>query len=325
MRNFKKLSIYILLLFAAVACKEINLKTESTGRNYEVYVVTSGERWRGPLGDTIRYYLGSDVDFINQVEPRFSLYYIEPNAYNSVISRHKNLIIVEVNERFKEAGMSATYDYNSAPQILVSLTAPTIDSLVAYVGRNGEALARVFEIAEKDRFVEYATKYGASNIESVVSEKFGFEMAIPQGYQIRNDIEDFIWISYEKRFVSQGIIVYSYPYTGAEDFSQESLIKRRNEFVKNIPGPSEGSYMTTTTVVPPETSYIKIDDVSWAEMMGFWDVKNDFMGGPFRNYSTLDKNTNRVICIDFYLYSPKEDKRNYIRELENLIYTVKVE
>ncbi len=323
---FKKLSIYVLLLFAAVNCDESDLKIDSTGRNYEVYVVTSGERWRGALGDSIRHYLASEVEYLNQPEPRLSLFYIEPNSYNTVISRHKNLMIVEVNERFKQAGISATYDYNSSPQILVSLTAPSIDSLVAYVGQNGETLARVFEIAEKDRYVEYAQKHGSENLENLILEKFGFEMAIPKGYQLRNNsIDDFMWISNEKRVVSQGIIIYSYPYTGTKDFLQENLVAMRNKFVKNIPGPSDGSYMSTTSVVPPKTSYTKLNDRSWSEMMGFWDVKNDYMGGPFRSYSTLDQKTNRIICIDMYLYSPKDDKRNYIRELESLMYTVEIE
>ncbi|MFI3266384.1 MAG: DUF4837 family protein [Rikenellaceae bacterium] len=325
MRNLAKLTIYILLLFLAVGCNESDLRIESTGRNYEVYVVTSGERWRGALGDTLRHYLAADVEVLNQQEPRLSMYYIEPSAYNTVISRHKNLMLIEINEKYKRAAINATYDLNASPQIVVSLVAPTIDSLINYVSTNGEELARVFEIAEKDRFVSYALKYGSENIEQVIKDKFDFEMAIPQGYKIRTQKDNFMWISYEKRFVSQGLVIYSYPYTGPQDFTEENLIARRNEFVKNIPGPSDGSYMTTTSVVPPTTSYIKIDDKPWAETMGFWDVENDYMGGPFRSYSTLNTKTNMVVCIDVYLYSPKEDKRNYIRELENLIYTVKVE
>lgn len=315
----------MLLLLSVVGCGETSLQMEATGRHYEVYVVTSGERWNGPLGDSLRAHLASEVEFINQVEPRLSLFYIEPNSYNSVISRHRNLMLVEINERFEEPSISVAYDHNAAPQVVVSLMASNLDSLVAYVGRNGENITRVFEIAEKDRYVNYAMKYGANNIENVVKDAFGFEIAIPQGYTIRNQIEDFIWISYEKRFVSQGIIIYQYPYTSKEDMSEANIIARRNEFVQNIPGPSDGSYMTTTSIVPPETSYYQINERLWAETRGFWEVQNDYMGGPFRSYTTIDEKTNMVICIDMYLYSPKEDKRNYIRELESLIYTVKVE
>ncbi len=50
---------------------------------------------------------------------------------------------------------------------------------------------------------------------------------------------------------------------------------------------------------------MKIGDRTWAELRGFWDVENDFMGGPFVSYSTLDEATGRVLTIDGYVYSPK--------------------
>lgn len=322
---FARYAIYMLLLLTIVGCKDVDSKAESTGRNYEVYVVTPGERWRGPLGDTLRHFMADEVEFINQLEPRLSLYYIEPSAYNTLISRHRNLMLIEINEKYQEPAITATYDYNSTPQILVSLVAPDEQSLIDYVAENGEYITRAFEIAEKDRYVKYAQKYGNENIEKVVKEMFGIEMNIPVTYKIRNQMDDFLWTSFENRLVSQGIIFYSYPYTGKNDMSNESIVKRRNEFVKNIPGPSDGSFMSTTDVIPSETSYNTINDRLWAETMGFWHVDGDYMGGPFRSYTTVDTETNMVLCIDMYLFSPKYDKRNYIRELESLIYTVKVE
>ena len=40
------------------------------------------------------------------------------------------------------------------------------------------------------------------------------------------------------------------------------------------------------------------------------------------SYTTLDKATNQLITIDYYIYSPKDDKRNLLRSLEHLIYGV---
>lgn len=67
---------------------------------------------------------------------------------------------------------------------------------------------------------------------------------------------------------------------------------------------------------------MKISDRTWAELRGFWDVENDFMGGPFVSYSTLDEATGRVLTIDGYVYSPKLDKRNFMREVEHLVYMI---
>jgi hypothetical protein len=58
-------------------------------------------------------------------------------------------------------------------------------------------------------------------------------------------------------------------------------------------------------------------------LRGWWEVNNDFMGGPFVSYSTLDETTNEITTIMFALYAPEEGQRNPLRELEHLIYTIK--
>ena len=46
------------------------------------------------------------------------------------------------------------------------------------------------------------------------------------------------------------------------------------------------------------------------------------MGGPFVSYTTIDTATNSIITIDGYVFSPVLHKRNYVREMEHLVYTV---
>jgi hypothetical protein len=119
------------------------------------------------------------------------------------------------------------------------------------------------------------------------------------------------------------VIIYTRPYTGREDFELPALIAARDEFVSRIPGEVPNSHMITVTEFEPMVEYVRIGGRFWAIMRGFWDVKNDFMGGPFVSYSTLDVAANRVVTIDNYLYSPQMPKRNMLRELEALVYTVK--
>ena len=121
---------------------------------------------------------------------------------------------------------------------------------------------------------------------------------------------------------SKGFLIYSYPYTGKMSLSEGEVQAMRLKFAAEVPGPSAGSYMTTSSVFPPQYRLVKIGDRTWAELRGFWDVENDFMGGPFVSYSTLDEATGRVLTIDGYVYSPKLDKRNFMREVEHLVYMI---
>ena len=72
----------------------------------------------------------------------------------------------------------------------------------------------------------------------------------------------------------------------------------------------------------PEYRTVKIGDRAWIEMRGLWDVENDFMGGPFVSYTTVNEQTGRVLTLDCYVYSPKYGKRNYLRALEHLVYLI---
>ena len=124
---------------------------------------------------------------------------------------------------------------------------------------------------------------------------------IPRGFSIKGRSgEDFLWVGNDVRTATQGLVRYSYPYAGAEDFAPENLIKRRNEFTGRIPGPSEGAFMATEDYIRPEVEYSRIDGKLWARMSGFWYVENDYMGGPFINYSTIDPATGRVFSCLLY-------------------------
>ena len=158
-----------------------------------------------------------------------------------------------------------------------------------------------------------------------IRDMFGFSIDLPRGYTSRGTSGDSLLVtSFEYPTATQGIAIYSYPYKGKSDFELENLVAQRNNFVKNIPGPSGKSYMTTVEEYEPEVTYKRIGGRFWAEMRGFWNLKGgDFMGGPMLSWSTLDTKTNRVVCIDCYVFSPKHGQRDLVRGLEHLIFSVK--
>ena len=178
----------------------------------------------------------------------------------------------------------------------------------------------MLEKSERDRTLEYAGKYFDGSLRAIIGEKFGVDMKVPKGYMLRSQSQDFVWISYEHKLASQGFFIYSYPYKGAQSLRPEALIAARNKFASRIPGPSDGSYMITFEEAEPISRVMRIDGRLWVEMRGLWDVANDFMGGPFVSFTTVDTQTNRVVTLDCYVYSPQFPKRNYLRPLEHLVY-----
>ena len=257
---------------------------------------------------------------------------ITARDFKHLLPSYRNILKVLCAPSVKECAMLVQYDVVASPQIVITFQGPSIEAMVDYLKQNGEHLLRVLEIAERNRTLEYGKKQSARSIEQLVEKKFAIEMTIPNGYLLRSESDDFLWISNEYPAASQGFFLYAHPFEGKQSLTTEALVKARNEFARRIPGPTDGSYMTTVTKLPniendgytpflPERNILKVNGVDWIVLRGFWDVEGDFMGGPFVSYTTIDTATNSIITIDGYVFSPVLHKRNYVREMEHLVYT----
>ena len=80
--------------------------------------------------------------------------------------------------------------------------------------------------------------------------------------------------------------------------------------------------MTTEHQVPALAQSFRLNGNYTVEIRGLWRVEGDFMGGPFVSLSSLDLARNRVVTAEGFLYSPKYDKRDYLRQLEAVIYSL---
>ena len=317
------------LLGVPAALGGCNSSTIGTGQQaaggapYEVIAVVEKPQWEGIVGDTLREIFALPVDYVNQYEPRMDLMRVMRSAFEGFIKVHRNVLFVTVDPS-QQVGSSAVKNKYADGQLMVYVNAPSDEAMVKYLSENKEGLLKAFEDAERERAIKLNSKHKEGVMIDKIQKMFGFTLDLPRGYTSRGTSGDSLLVtSFEYPVATQGIAIYSYPYTGKSDFELENLVRQRNNFVKNIPGPSDGSYMKTVDIYGPEVTYKRINGRFWAEMRGFWDLQNDFMGGPMLSWSTLDKENNKVICIDCYVFSPKHGQRDLLRGLEHLIYSVK--
>ncbi len=327
MKNLRLAIMALLIATTFSACDAFrsvtSTRSTSQGSPYEVVVICNQPEWQSELGDTIRAILSAPVPYLNQEETIFDVVRVTNQSYEGLIAKHRNILEINVTGAVSQPSIIVRYDVAAAPQVILTLQAPTIASATAYLDEHRESLVKGFQIAERDRAVEFAQKYNVAHIDKTIFDKFGVEMKIPQGFTLRQQSDDMIWISNEFPIASQGAIIYSYPAEfGINSLSEENLVEARNLFTARIPGPSDGSYMTTFTEISQIYRPLRIEGRLWIEMRGLWDVVNDFMGGPYVSYSTIDEATGNVFTIDCYVYSPKYGKRNYLHTLEHLVYNV---
>ncbi len=330
MKRFATLFLLPALVALVGACDRTSRiwTVTSLGTPYDLFVVAPNQVWQGEAGDTVQAIFGQEVEMINQPEPIYTLYHIPPAGYSKTLQKHRNILILRVDDQYRQADMSAVYDQDAKPQLIVTAVAPTAAEMARFLNQYRTELVRLFDIAERDRYVLAAKSYSNREVTKRIREKFGLSISIPDGYTIRNDAENFLWVSHELPLSSIGFIIYTYPAdtrNPANNRKAGNILSARNAAVSQVPGPSQGSFMSTSTTFLPDQKLLTVHGRQWNQVRGFWDVTGDFMGGPFINYTTYDEQNHRMIAIDGYVYAPspneKIGKRNYIRQIEAIFVT----
>ena len=208
------------------------------------------------------------------------------------------------------------------PQTMITVSAPDEATAASIILANDEKICETFEDAERERVIMNAKAFPNESLATVVRNQFGGTPWFPSSYSMKKRTDDFVWISYETSYTTQGIFIYKYPYTSEKQFTREALVEKRNEVMKeNVPGTLEGSYMITNPVIEPGYWQKSYKGRTFVEIRSLWETQNDYMGGPFISDSFLSANGQDVITIEGFVYAPKYDKREYLRQLEAIIYS----
>ena len=295
-----------------------------TGKAGEVCVVVDKATWDGPLGTSLREMLTAPYPALPQVEPSFTLFNIAPSAFSKVFQAHRNLITVNISAEASEGKLSITENIWARPQMVINLSAPTVEAALEQLQAKKELLVSALEQAERNRVISSAKRYEESTLRMLVNESFGGSPYFPNGYALRKQSsnKDFIWIAYETTYTNQGIFIYSYPYADSTSLSKAYMVKMRNEILKReVPGPVENSYMITSPAYDADMRWVHYNHRDFVELRGLWDVQNDFMGGPFVSHSFINPKTRDVLVIEAFVYAPRFDKRSYLRQVESILYS----
>jgi len=297
-----------------------------SGKAGEVIVVMDKGEWEGNLGAEVRELLASDCPWLAQKEPLYSLVNVSPTGFADLFKVHRNIVLFNIDPQAQNLGVFVKDDVWASPQCVVYVSAADSEQALSYVKEKAEVISGAIEQAERNRVIRNTLLYEERPLYLQVAEIMGGSPHFPSGYKLKKASSDFIWIADEKQYsydLIQAVLIYRYPAKGTEDdLSEQTIIARRNEALKaNVPGMFENTYMTTSEAFPPMVRYVKYKDMNFAETRGYWEVENDYMGGPFVSHSFYSKDGAYIIVEDAFVYAPRFDKRQYLRQVESLLYS----
>lgn len=332
-RNHIKLafiSIAVLLVFALgmVSCGPNQAGMSNmpavSGSAGELLVVIDKAKWNDALGDSLQNIFAAPIPMLPTAEPYFDITHIQDNNFNGVFKKHRNILIVNVKPGNKVSAVSRN-DVWASPQIVIEISAPSEDSAISLLGRDGLIIRDKFVAKERDRWSDIFKHSYNDKILKTLKEKYHISMYVPQAYSLDVQKKNFFWISSGTGEGTIGIIGWTYPYESKDQLLVDRLIAKRNEVVRqNVPGPVDGSYMTTEDLIKPTTREFIYNGQFFVRMDGLWKLKGAFMGGPFTSLTTIDNKTRQIITVEAFFHDPRESKRNWMRQLEGIIYTLQV-
>ncbi len=324
-----KYNQFFLLLVATILFSCTNdgtvMHKNVTGNSGELVVVISNESWEGAPGKLIRQTLAQSHVGLPQDEPVFDLVNVPHEAFKSIFKSTRNIIQTSISENVKTEGVSFTDDVWAYPQATVQIKAKNAQRFEELFNENKDKIMSYFIAAEKERTTMNYLKFYEKGIYNVLNKDFGVTMKVPPGFVIADQKKNFIWFRYETPEISQGIILYTFPYVSDSTFEVGYLVNMRDKVLKeNVPGPTEGSFMATEKRVKQIFNILEHNGNYASEMRGLWRLENDFMGGPYISLAELDASNQRVVVAFGYVYAPSKDKRNLLRQVEAMIYTLKM-
>ena len=330
----KRISLIVAALFLLTSLsscfddkeKEIK-KSRSVGGTSEILMVTQNdEQWNGQMGQAVRDFFEVEQYGLPQPEKNFKVSHINLDALNDMFKKHRNLIIAKIDEDIKNPLVETQRNWMSEPQFVIRITASSPESWVRTFETQKDGLKLIFDDNERKRFQDFFRPTTDVKIVNRLKKKFGVSMNVPEGYFIGIDENNFMWIRNEQDDKSMAFMIYELPYKDTADLNPDNIIKVRDSIVKKyIPGPVDGSYMTTDKefIKPVFETLPKFPAGYAVETRGLWNVVGDFMAGPFVSYSIVDPTSSKIITAEGWVYYPNKEKRDLLRQQESILYTLK--
>jgi len=324
MKTILKLTlIFIVLVGCKEGSKSERIISNSSGNLNNLTIVVDNLLWEDNVGEEIRTVFAAPLEGLPQDEPIFSLSQIPPSVFTGFAT--KSRIILKI-EKGKAASTAISEDAYARPQTLVLVTGKTNQEIIDQIVTNAKQIIYAFkkeEVKEKQRRISLSL-----HDDSELKKALGISIKFPTAYRIAKKEDKFFWIRKDIPTGTMDLMIYEVSLNTIKkgDNAIADIIRMRDSIGKtHIPGPVEGSYMITEEAYAPYLFEINIDNKPTFETKGIWDVKNAFMSGPFINYAIEDKNNNRYIVVEGYVFAPSIEKRDHIFELESIIKSIKFE
>jgi hypothetical protein len=314
MRIFKAFLAVLIL----VSCdKEVkNFKPQSSGRINSISVIIDKPSWDGKIGDAIRDKYASEFIGLPQVEEAFTLNYIPYEAFTGFGRSARNIIYINKKKQDKPRMIRDRY---ARPQLFLEVSGLDNESIIQGISSSFEFSSAQFQNGE---ITENKNRILNSLLKDTGLDSLNISLKIPSAYSLFKNEPETVWLQKPLKNGTSNLIIKDLngSVSDFEKINLNDVVSLRDSIGKEfIPGRVENSYMITEKEYLPYISYQTVNGFEAIETRGTWEVKGDYMGGPFINYIIKDTLNNSLLYVEGFVFSPSQRKRDKMIELEAVI------
>ena len=319
--------VAVVVLLFCISCTEKSNKEErylspSGGTLNTLTIVSDDALWNGEIGDVVREIFATPVLGMPQDEPSYTLKHMKTRAFHEFVKKSRTFVELKQG---KSKGIKFVKDVYASPQLGIIISGETNEELITVLKENATKMSNKIKAVE----IDYKMAEISKNLLETedISSVFGIDLSVLFSYRVAKKTDDFMWLRKDIKTGDMNLMIYELPYGTVKRDSTAitKIVQIRDSIGKaHIPGPVKNSYMITEKSFAPYLGATLINENQTLETRGIWDVKNDYMAGPFINYIIDDKKNNRQLVLEGFTYAPQIAKRDYMFELEAIIKSISI-
>lgn len=319
----KTLFLWLFVTFFVSSCsfKKDEPDHEGSAEINTISVIIDDQLWNGEVGDSIRNKFASPVLGLPQEEPLFTINQYPVKLFEGFSTNSHNIIIVKKGNENKFEFKQNEF---ATPQNAFHITGKTSFEIIELLEENAP------EIIKKMRAIEVVHNqeiFRDSLLDTKkIQKKFNIDLLIPSKYEYVMRRKNFIWLKSEIVSGNTSLIIYEVPWKSIRPaYAVTDIVITRDSIGKAyIHGSDYGTQMVSDQAYSPYFSKTMLAGNKAYETKGTWQMKNDFMSGPFINYAIFDKAHRRILVLEGFCYAPSKEKRDLMFELESIIKSIQI-
>ena len=310
----------LLLSVVLFSCfkKEADLPRKTTGKINTISVIIDDQLWNGEIGDSIRNKFASPVIGLPEEEPLFTINQYPVKLLEGFATDSRAILVIKKEAENKFEIKENQY---ASPQNVFHISGKTATEILQLLEEHTPEIIRRIEqgeIAESQRINKKALLQTTS-----FKKEFQLTIQVPSDFEYALRKPNFVWLKKKIISGSSSLLLYQVPLnTITTSNAAIDILTMRDSIGKYIKGTEPNTYMISETGYTPYFFKSKIDNRLAYETRGTWQLQNDYMSGPFINYTLVDTTNHRLLVLEGFCYSPSKEKRDVMHELEAIIHSV---